>query len=479
VIHRQEGLITLSKLGSTLQRVVVHTPESWMGPIARVHGLARRRFRRTVSEWHDFLENSEHWSREGLHAYAIAQLRDLLTHAYQHVPYYRAVFDDLGGRPEDIRRPEDLRSLPMLSKRELQNQQEALLASNVRPRDRVYSTTGGSTGEPVGFFHDRDTSAKEWAFMMTQWGRAGYREGDRAAILRGTVVRGERLFERAPFQNALIMSSYHLTEDRLPHYLATLRQFRPRFLRAYPSAATIVARFMREREEPPVRGLEAVLCGSENLYDWQRREIEEAFGCRVFSWYGQSERVCLAGECEHDTRLHIFPQYGITELIDERGNPVEEPGRLGEIVATGFLNRAMPLIRYRTADVASFAQGTCEACGRLYELFERVEGRLQEFIVSRSGRYISMTAINMHSPVFDNVHQFRFRQSVPGEVVLSILPKAAYTPATDEPRIRSELAPKLGSDLDLELEVVTEIPNTSGGKFRFLDQELPGPFERT
>ena len=99
--------------------------------------------------------------------------------------------------------------------------------------------------------------------MTMQWRRVGFRAGDRTAILRGTVVRGERLFERAPSRTALIMSSYHLTEDRLPLYLAKLRQFRPRFLRAYPSAATLVARFMLEHAEPPVQGLEAILCGSE------------------------------------------------------------------------------------------------------------------------------------------------------------------------------------------------------------------------
>jgi phenylacetate-CoA ligase len=273
------------------------------------------------------------------------------------------------------------------------------------------------------------------------------------------------------------MSSYHLTDDRLSLYISKLREFRPQFLRAYPSSATLLARFMREEAEPPIAGLKAILCASENLYEWQRREIEEAFGCRVFNSYGQSERVCLAGECEHDTRLHIFPQYGITELLDEHGDPVDEPGRIGEIVATGFLTRAMPLIRYRTTDVAVFARGTCEACGRPYELFDRVEGRLQEFIVSGSGRYISMTAINMHSPIFDNVHQFRFRQSVPGKVMLSVVPKTAYSAATDEARIRSELAPKLGPDIVLDLELVEEIPRTPRGKFRFLDQELPGPFD--
>jgi hypothetical protein len=57
------------------------------------------------------------------------------------------------------------------------------------------------------------------------------------------------------------------------------------------------------------------------------------------------------------------------------------------------------------------------------------------------------------------------------------VPKTAYSAATDEARIRSELAPKLGPDIDLDLELVEEIPRTPRGKFRFLDQELPGPFD--
>jgi phenylacetate-CoA ligase len=350
-----------------------------------------------------------------------------------------------------------------------------LLARDIRPRERVYSTTAGSTGIPVGFFQHRDTPAKEWAFMTDQWRRVGYERGDRTAILRGTVVRSNEIFERAPLENSLIMSSYHLTEDRLPLYINRLRAFRPRFLRAYPSSATLLAQFMLKHGEAPPQGLKAVLCGSENLYPWQRQQITEAFGCRVLSWYGQTERVCLAGECESDTRLHIFPQYGITEILDENGEPIRETGRLGEVVATGFLNPAMPLIRYRTGDIAVVSTELC-TCGRPYDLIERIEGRLQEFIVSNTGRYVSMTAINMHSPVFDNVYQFRFRQSVPGTIVLLVVPKRSYEKGIDEPAIRDELAPKLGPDFDLAIEIVDQIPRTGRGKFRFLDQELPGPF---
>jgi phenylacetate-CoA ligase len=233
----------------------------------------------------------------------------------------------------------------------------------------------------------------------------------------------------------------------------------------------MLAQLMIENNESPIHGLKAILCGSENLYEWQREQIKKAFDCHVYSWYGMSEKVCLAGECEYDSRYHIFPEYGYTELLDEQGNPIKEPGIVGEIVGTGFLSICMPLIRYRTMDWASYASGYCGACKRKYHRFERIEGRLQEFIISATDRYVSMVAINMHSPIFDSIRQFRFYQDKPGVVVFKIVPKASYT-EKDKYSIQQGLKEKLGNDFKLTIEVVKEIPRTSLAKYRFVEQKL-------
>ncbi|MEM3433397.1 MAG: hypothetical protein QXP27_04430 [Candidatus Methanomethyliaceae archaeon] len=104
-------------------------------------------------------------------------------------------------------------------------------------------------------------------------------------------------------------------------------------------------------------------------------------------------------------------------------------------------------------------------------LLEDVEGRLQEMIITAQGRYISMTAINMHSDVFDNVRQFQFYQDTPGKVILKVVPKETYS-ARDTEKIYKELKRKLGEDMELQIVFVTEIPTTPHGKRRFLDQRL-------
>jgi phenylacetate-CoA ligase len=421
------------------------------------------------------LRESRRWSREELTAHQARALSRLLDHAYRNVPYYRRVFRERRLVPGDIRSPEDLRLLPYLTREDLQNNLPDLKAQNYPESAFEYVTTGGSTGIPVGFYYEKGVSrAREWAFMKTQWDRVDYRFTDRCVVLRGYVVTPARdgvYWKKTLGGRWLLMSSHHMTEETLPAYIDRIRRFKPRFIQAYPSVATILARYMREHGVAPFPTVRAVLCGSENLYPWQRDLLTGVFGCRVFSWYGNSEQTVLAGECEESTRYHIFPEYGIVELIGRDGEPVRDPGAMGEVVSTGFINPICPLIRYRTMDVAVLGSGTC-TCGRAYPLLERVEGRLQEFIVTKNRRFISMTAVNMHSDIFDNVAQYQFHQEKEGEVLLRIVKKPGYGDRDTE-RILRELDRKFDGDVDVTIRFVDEIPRTRRGKYQFLIQELP------
>ena len=457
----------------TFNKAFEWLPPPLFRPVARLNRSRKIRFSRITRSWERFLTESETWDAERLAAFQAAQLSRTLHHAYEHVPYYRRRFVELGAHPSDFRAPSDLHRFPLLTKAHLQEEGEQLLADDVPARNRKYDTTGGSTGIPVSICHDSPRSpAANWAFTFTMWKRVGYREFDPMAVIRGHIPRDGRLWEPEITRNALRLSSYHLTDEYLGKLVERLHRFRPRFVHAYPTSAAAVARYMLERGIEPPPGLHAVLSGSERLYDEQRTVIEAAFRCRAFAWYGQREQVCLAAECEYDHSLHIFPQYGFTELIDEQGNPITAPHVPGEIVGTGFISRAMPLVRYRTMDYAVLADGPCPECGRAYPRFERVDGRAQDFIVSEHGRRISMTAMVV-STVFENVIQFRYYQDTPGQVVLRLVPNASYTPERDEVRIRSVLEPRLG-DIRLEaIELVSHIPPSPNGKHLFLEQRIP------
>src|ERR1035438_2479361 len=97
------------------------------------------------------------------------------------------------------------------------------------------------------------------------------------------------------------------------------------------------------------------------LLEHQRRAIEEAFKTRVFDQYGQAEMQSFWYECEAG-RMHAHPLAGITEILRPDGTPAAL-GEMGEVVLTGLVNYAMPLVRYRVGDTARFATESC-SCGR-------------------------------------------------------------------------------------------------------------------
>jgi len=430
-------------------------------------------------ETYHFLQESQWWSREKLEEYQMQQLSNLLHHAYENVPYYRRVFDERGLKPEDIRDLSDMRRLPYLTKEIIQQNLSDLVGQNYPKEKLQYVTTGGTTGIPLGFYAEKGVfDDREWAFMLTQWNRVGFKMDERCVVLRGNIVSSNngKFWKYGVISRNLILSSYHMTDQTLPKYVSKIRQFKPSFIQAYPSAISILARFMKENNIEPFPNIKALLCGSENLYSWQRQLLEQVFQCRVYSWYGHSERAVLAGECEKSTCYHIFPEYGFMELIANNGQPVSNEGEIGEVVATGFNNYVMPFIRFKTQDVGVYSTRRCN-CGRNYPLMQRVEGRLQDYFVSFNGDLVPLTGgtDGLILEVSENVRKAQFCQDRRGHATLKLVKKDSYN-EHDTVRIQDALRRRYGIDLSFEIEFVEDILLSPRGKFRFLIQKLPIEF---
>ncbi|GAH16812.1 unnamed protein product, partial [marine sediment metagenome] len=151
--------------------------------------------------------------------------------------------------------------------------------------------------------------------------------------------------------------------------------------------------------------------------------------------------------------------------------PVTQPNQIGEIVGTSFIMHATPFIRYKTQDYAKFKGWGCSSCGRPYQIWERIEGRLQELLVTMTERYISVSMINMHDDTYDHIKQFQFYQKEKGKVVFQFIPKQSCNDSIIQD-VKARLLAKLGDDTELEMKQVKEIPLTSRGKHRLLVQEL-------
>jgi len=424
-------------------------------------------------KWYNFLQESQWWSEERLVEYQWSQLKLLLVHCYENVPYYKNMFRELNATPNDIKTQKDFEKIPFLTKNIVYERLDDLLPKNIDKNKLNYFTTGGSSGEPLGFYKDKMSSLIESAFMFAQWGRVGYKPGDLRMILRGEVVPRRKLFSFQSLSKSWLFSSFHLSPRYITVLVNKLNSIKPKFLHVYPSSLWVFTNLMIENNLKLSFSLKAILCGSETLYPYQRKLFEKVFKCRVYSWLGLAEGVILAGECEKSSNLHILSEYSYVELIDKNENIIKDERKSGEIVGTNFKNFITPFIRYKSGDIASFAHGKCE-CGRNYALLKKIDGRIQNMIILKDGKIIPLTALifGQHFIAFDKIKKMQIEQKQVGKVTIRLIKGLNFTIA-DEKEMKKVIAKATNNSISVDFEYVSTIPRTQRGKHKFLIQHIP------
>ncbi len=419
--------------------------------------------------WAKFLREADSWSAEQIRNFELAELKRICGHAFENTKGYRRLFESVGAKPQDIGSIETFRKLPILTKEKLRDELENF---SCEYQNREYITTGGSTGIPTGMYRDPVCFAKELASKAHQYHRIGWREGDRQIVFRGLEIDSPDKIQFAPEFNELRCSTYQFVPSQMEVYRQKAFEFQPEWIRCYPSSGYVFASYLKD-SGTPFPQIKGVLCSSENLYDFQKQLFQEVFGkeTRIFVHYGHYEMSALAGFCEYTDDYHVLPQYGFVELLDKNGNLVNKEGEVGEIVATSFIMMATPFLRFKTEDLAVFKGWGCSECGRPFQIWERIEGRLQELVQTETGRLISTSMLNMHDDSYNFLKQFQFHQKEKGSVIFRFVPRTNFT--NDNLRdTQAKLQSKLGNDIVLQMEAVEEIPLTKRGKHRLLIQEM-------
>jgi phenylacetate-CoA ligase len=423
------------------------------------------------------LEESLHWEPRQFEQWKLERIRGLLQHAEQHVPYYRSLFQRLGFSARDLRSLADLQAIPPITKEEVKRHAQDLLSEKMQPGLVVRAFTGGSTGEPMAFFLDRERFRLESSFFYFIWKKYGHELGrDRVALFKANPAPDpdRKIFWRYDRSlNYLRFDSNYLNRpENFEAYRTALEGFGAKVLFGYPSSIHQLAR-MYQQSGRPAPQFKLVLLASENVYDRQRDLIQEVFRPDHTFWhYGHSEGAALAFRVPGDLRMQFVDLYGHAELLDEAGKPVTEPGRLGEIVATGY-SRYMPFIRYRTSDYASLASDPSGlfASGLVVD---RIEGRLQEFVVTRDERLVSVCTIGgYHFPEMRDLLHIQYFQDRPGFLTLRYVetPGIPLDPPAQQSLVQAFEAALRGT-LRLELERVDEILLSPTNKKQMLVQKL-------
>jgi len=434
-----------------------------------LYGAIPPRFRYGKVFWdtYNFLQESQWWSREKLEEYQMKQLGKLLHHAYENVPYYRNVFDERGLRPENIQDFDDLKKLPYLTKDLFRKQYEKIVSSNSDFNDLHLSNTTGTTGKPLQFYEDTSTNQRELAFIYHQWSRVGVKPRDKMIQLRGAIIKGKKSTEYNPIRKILRFSPKINSQEFVQYYLKKMQKFDSAFLHGYPSTISFFAQIIKKYELKVPFKLKAILFASESIYSWQKEITNEVFNCRIFSHYGQAEKVALAGECENSNYYHFIPQYSFIEIDDETN----------EIIGTNFLNYVNPFIRYKTTDIASKPiMFSCNECRRkYYPVFSRVEGRLEDYIITPEGSYISPAVITHPFKKIKTIKNTQIIQKSLDYIKVNVVP---WNDCASD-LLKSELLELcqglhniLGSNTKIVTNIVDSIQHSKSGKFKWIISDV-------
>ncbi len=418
-----------------------------------------------------FLDGSQWWPRERMLRYRLEQLNRILRFAAERVPFYRERTPRTRLPLGDIR---ELAEWPIIDRELVASSPSMFLAEGLPTWRRRSGSTSGRSGRPLTVFWDWP-SAVWWekAFVARAFSWAGLSPGFRRAVLRGNLIHGPSGIETReaqiiPHRNTLVLSVYQLSSQNVDRYLDRMCRFRVEALQAYPSAALKLAMLAGDSAHE-LPDLKAILTSSEQLTPSARETIESNLGAPVYDLYGHAERAVGAAQCERRQGYHLFEEYGILEVLSQDGTPVG-PGHEGELVATGFLNRAMPFIRYRTGDFGTLSDEPCP-CGRSQTILSGISGRHSEYVVDGRGRHVSIR-LGLGSEL-QEIAQMRFVQTRPGFVDLLYVANQDVSDAEDlERRLIGAIGRRLGKKIHVEARRVEELPLGPDGRAFLVDQQI-------
>lgn len=397
--------------------------------------------------------------------------RNLLYHAYQHVPYYRNSINEQEIVLDKFKFPKDWQCIPLLGKSELSVHFEDLKSDSGYSRKSYLNHTGGSTGVPVNFLTDLVQAQRMTAWLDLAYSWAGWKPGEIRLELWGNKEQRIPLTiwdrVRASLSGHFVLPVYEYSEDTIQQWSFVVEQLRPTIIYGYPSVLSDFAKWL-ESENRQIHGVKGVFSSAEVLYPEQRSIIEKSFCCKVFNQYGSRETPCIACECP-EGGMHIFVDFNRIEFVDS-DDSIENK----EIIVTPLYNYAQPLIRYRLGDMGAAVESSCP-CGRGYPLMALNVARSRDVIVGPNGKSFYPGFFTRLMDGKKGVRSFQFVQKHVDTIELNIEVSGVSDPESYSDQLMKEISPflmeKMG-DIQFVVNHLEKIDRTSAGKHRYVISEI-------
>jgi phenylacetate-CoA ligase len=278
-------------------------------------------------------------------------------------------------------------------------------------------------------------------------------------------------WRHSSYDRRILFSIFHMTPANLRAYASAIRTLPASYVEGYPSAIHLVARQTLEEGDPlPPGRIQAIFTSSESLLAFQRETIEKAFSAPVRDRYGVSEKVVSMTECEAGS-LHVDMEFCIVEV---EATEESEDSVSGPLLVTGLAPHATPMFRYRIGDVGTLSKRPCR-CGRAGPAFHHVDGRMEDYVLTPDGRLIGRLDHIFKAQI--DVSEAQIVQESERVLRVLLVPRPGYS-SNSERLLLKEMRARLGNEIEVEVELVEEIPREPNGKFRAVKSAV-GRIERT
>lgn len=382
-------------------------------------------------------------------------LLNITNYAIQNVEYYRKRYK--GIRINSLE--EFQKKIGFIDKKEVMDHWEEFLVDNIDWNKCVVMTTGGTSGKPMKLVLPKNRYVHSLAFWHKELKSYGWNY-DARAVIRNHKLPSGRDYMINPILKEFIFDAFRMDDNYAKRVWTIMKKNRIQYIHAYPSGAYQFLKYCH-KQDLNVSFIKLCILTSEGVTAEQRYYIEQELGIPIYSSYGHSEKLIMAGSSpNHATEYHIEESYGYCELLSDDNHVICDPGKTGELVGTTFTNRYFPLIRYKTGDYSEYTK---------YSHKERrigtVQGHWDKSIIYRAdGGYTSTAVLNLHGEIYEHIDGLQYLQEKRGQLVVMIIPNEKFTSA-DELYLYNHFNNAMGKGGAVEIRKVENLIFQGNGKF--------------
>ena len=401
------------------------------------------------------LQRSQWFNREAIRNLQEDKLKYLIRYAYQHVPYYQTLFDDIGLKPTDINSLDDLSNIPITTKVDLQSIPPVERISDQFNLDELVAEhSSGSTGQPFTAYFDKHFVITRNNMFLRALRAMGYRPGQKLMLVTAGHNRTRRW----------LRWHYASIESPADNLIDQLNKFRPTILYGCTTPLRLMA-LHAQKSGQKLYQPKTVISTAETLDEDTRILLQETFGATVYDLYGLTEMGLVAWQCPAQEGYHLSEDTTIIEFKQD------EHYQSDRLIMTNLELKAMPLIRYQTGDLSKVIDNVSCSCGRQLQRIERIEGRMIDSIRISSDKSISPYRITLALENITGLGRYQIIQNDIDQFTIRIESNNADR-TTMELCIRNALIPILDSNAQFMVRFEDSINPPPGKKFRVIENRI-------